>query len=59
MFNSSSYRVRNFIGGSGCVNTRLAFDTQILLNDKQNKKVVFDLLINTKKNKQEEYLQLY
>ena len=51
--------LETLIGGFGCVNTRLAFDTQILLNDKQNKKVVFDLLINTKKNKQEEYLQLY
>ena len=33
------------IGGFSCVNNRLAFDTQILLNNKQTEKVVFDLKI--------------
>ena len=46
MFNNSFCRGRNvrvfektLIGGFSCVNTKLAFDTQILLNDKQNEKV--------------------
>ena len=30
---------KTLIGGFSCVNTKLAFDTQILLNDKQNEKV--------------------
>ena len=34
-----------------CVNTRLAFDTQILLNDKENEKVSFDLTIDGRKHK--------
>ena len=34
-----------------CVNTRLAFDTQILLNDKENEKVSFDLTIDGRKTK--------
>ena len=32
-----------------CVNTSLAFDTQILLNDKENEKVSFDLTIDGRK----------
>ena len=32
-------------GGFSCVNNRLAFDTQIILNNKQTEKVVFDLKI--------------
>ena len=35
------------IGGFSCLNTRLAFDTEILLDD--NKKVLFDLHIDGKK----------
>ena len=34
-----------------CVNTRLAFDTKILLNDNKNEKVLFDLYIDGKKKK--------
>ena len=36
------------------LNARLAFDTQILVSDKKNEKVLFDLEINEKKqtNKQ-------
>ena len=45
-------RIRAFektlIGGSSCVNTRLAFDTDVLLND-NNKEVLFDLDIDGKK----------
>ena len=33
---------KTLIGGFSYVNTRLAFDMQILLNDKENEKVVFD-----------------
>ena len=31
------------IGGFGCVNTRLVFNTQILASNKKNEKVLFDL----------------
>ena len=34
-----------------CVNTRLAFDTKILLNDNKNEQVLFDLYIDGKKQK--------
>ena len=37
------------IGEFSCVNNRLAFDMQIVLNDNENEKVVFDLLIDGKK----------
>ena len=40
---------KTLIGGFSCVNTRLAFDTEILLDDKRNEKVLFDLIINCKK----------
>ena len=40
---------KTLIGGFSCVNTRLAFNTQILLSEKQNGKVIFDLNINGKK----------
>ena len=33
------------------LNARLAFDTQILVSDKKNEKVLFDLEINGKKKK--------
>ena len=39
------------IDNFSCVKTKLTFDTQILLNDKQKEKVVFDLKID-RKNKQ-------
>ena len=45
---------KTLIGGFSCINTRLAFDTQILLNDKWNEKVLFNLEID-KKNKQKEF----
>ena len=37
---------KTLIGGFSCVNTRLAFDTQILLSSKENEKAIFDLEIN-------------
>ena len=40
---------KTLIVGFSCVNTRLAFDTQILLNDKTNEKVLFNLEIDGKK----------
>ena len=40
---------KTLIGGFSCVNTRLAFDTQILLSDKENEKVLFDLTIDGEK----------
>ena len=40
---------KTLIGGFSFVNTRLAFDTQSLLSEKQNLKVIFDLNINGKK----------
>ena len=40
---------KTLIGGFSCVNTRLAFDTQILFSNKVNEKIIFDLEINDKK----------
>ena len=38
---------KTLIGGFSCVNTRLDFDTEILLNDdKKNNEVLFDLHID-------------
>ena len=40
---------KTLIGGFSCVNTRLAFDTEVLINKNENEKVIFDLLIDGKK----------
>ena len=40
---------KTLIGGFSCVSTRVAFDTQILLSNKENEKAIFDLEINGKK----------
>ena len=40
---------KTLIVGFSHVNIRLAFDTQILISDKKNKKVLFDLDIGGKK----------
>ena len=40
---------KTLIGGFSYVNTRLAFDTQILLSDNKNEKVLFDLDIDGEK----------
>ena len=40
---------KTLIGGFSCINTRLAFDTQILVAENKNEKVLFDLEIDGKK----------
>ena len=40
---------KTLTSGFSCLNTRLAFDTQILISDKKNEKVLFDLKIDGKK----------
>ena len=40
---------KTLIGGFTCVNIRLVFDTQILLDKNKNEKVLFDLQIDRKK----------
>ena len=40
---------KTLLGRFSCVNTRLTFDTQILLAENKNKKVLFDLEIDRKK----------
>ena len=47
---------KTLIGGFSCVNTRLAFDTEILLNDNKSEKVIFDLHID---GKQKEFRPKY
>ena len=42
---------KTLIGGFTLVNTRLAFDTDILLNDNNERKVLFDIDIEGKTNK--------
>ena len=39
---------KTLIGGFSCVNTRLAFDTEILIKDKKNENFFFDLHIDGK-----------
>ena len=44
---------KTLIGSFSCVNTRLAFDTDILLNDdKKKNKILFDLHVHGKKQKE-------
>ena len=45
----SEFFERTLIGGFNCVNTRLAFDKEILIDDNKNEKVLFDLHIDRKK----------
>ena len=40
---------KTLLGGFSCVNTRLAFDTNILLNDTNKEKVLIELDIDEKK----------
>ena len=49
---------KTLIGGFSCVDTRLAFDTQILLAGNENEKVLLDWKID-EKNKLKEYRQKY
>ena len=48
---------KTFMEGFSCVNTRLAFDTEVLINKNENKKVIFDLLIDGKKKQREFHLK--
>ena len=45
----SEYLKKILIGGFSCVNTRLTFDTEILIDDNKNEKILFDLYIDGKK----------
>ena len=40
---------KTLIGGFSCVNTRLAFDTEVLIDKNENEKVIIDLLTDGKK----------
>ena len=40
---------KTLIGGFSCINTRLAFDTEVLIDKNKNEKVILDLLIDDKK----------
>ena len=42
---------KSLIRGFSCINTRLAFDAQVLLTDKENEKLIFNLEIDGKKQK--------
>lgn len=46
--NISGFLKKTLIGGFGSVSTRLSFDSQILLSNKGNEKLVFDFKINEK-----------
>ena len=45
----SEHLKKTLLGGFSCVNTRLAFDTNILLNDTNKEKVLIKLDIDGKK----------
>ena len=47
--NISEYLKKILIGGFSCVNTRLTFDTEILIDDNKTEKILFDLYIDGKK----------
>ena len=49
VFTETKVNERTLIGGFTCVNTRLAFDTDVLLNDNNQEKVLFDIDIDGKK----------
>ena len=40
---------KTLIGGFSCANARLAFDTELLIDKNENEKVIFDLLIDDKR----------
>ena len=46
---------KKLIGGFSCVNARLAFGAKMLLDNNENEKLVFDLYISGKNNKQKEF----
>ena len=43
---------KTLIGRFSCVNTRLAFDTEVLIDENKKEKVIFDLTIDGKKQKE-------
>ena len=45
----SEYLKKILIGGFSCVNTRLTFDTEIIIDDNKTEKILFDLYIDGKK----------
>ena len=49
---------KTLIDGFSCVNTRLAFNTEILLSNKENEKAIFDLEINGKKQIKRVYTKI-
>ena len=48
---------KTLIGGFSCINTRLAFDTEVLIDKNKNEKVIYDLLIDDKKQTKEFHLK--
>ena len=40
---------KTLIGGFSCASARLAFDTELLIDKNENEKVIFDLLIDDKR----------
>ena len=46
---------KKLIGGFSSVNARLAFGAKMLLDNNENEKLVFDLYISGKNNKQKEF----
>ena len=40
---------KTLIGGFSCINTRFAFDTEVLIDKNENEKVILDLLLDGKK----------
>ena len=51
----SEFLEKTLIGGFSCVNTKLAFDTLILLNENKNEKVLYDLEIDGKKTNKKNF----
>ena len=49
MLNMSKPLKKTLIGGFSCINTRLAFDIEMLMNDYNKEKVIFDFDIEAKK----------
>ena len=46
---------KTLTGGFSCAKTRLTFDTEMLLNNNKNKKVIFDSYINGKQTNKKDF----
>ena len=57
MLNMSEFSKKALISGFSCVNTRLAFHTEILIDDKGSEKVLFNLNIDAKKKKKKKKIK--